>query len=267
MKTGNWYRINFICRMIFLFLAPTMFLYLAFAFLWHSMFWGAITIVVMVWGLLVLITPLFGRIGCGWLCPFGTIQDLAGPFAFYEIKSKRPVQWLRLLQLAAFAGSALAFYFIRVKSGAISGVTFAPFRLSIDFNRHYEYVWMFATTGTLFLSLALGRRGGCRLGCPMGGLCAIGSKHARMIPVVDTAACTSCGLCQRECPGKVPVTDYIRANGGLVTDSECLKCGRCLGVCKSQAISFKMVWNRKKFKSSLPSKGPSSARGRENGEV
>jgi len=238
------YRVNFIVRMFFLFLTPTMFLYLAFGFLWHSMFWGAITIVVMVWGLLVLITPLFGRIGCGWFCAFGTIQDLVSSVAFYELKRKKPFQWLRLLQLAAFVGSGLAFYFMRLHRGAISGVTFAPLKLSIDFNDHYKYVWMMVTMGALLSVLALGRRGACRLGCPMGGLCAIGSRHSRLIPVVDRTTCTSCGRCEKECPGKVPMMDYIKENKGQVIDSECLVCGKCVSVCASRSIKIKMIWKR-----------------------
>ena len=230
--------------MFFLFLTPTMVLYLAYAFLWHSMFWGAITVVVLVWDLLVLVTPLFGRIGCGWFCAFGTIQDLAAPFAFYELKQKKPFQWLRLLQLAAFVGTGVAFYFMRLNRGAISGVAFAPFKLPADFNAHYKLVWMIDTTALLFLGLALGRRGACRLGCPMGGLCAIGSKYSRLIPAVDLKTCTACGRCEKECPGKVPVMDYIRDNKGQVTDSECLVCGKCADVCPSRSIKIKMVWKR-----------------------
>jgi ferredoxin-type protein NapH len=238
------YRINFLVRMFFLFLAPTMFLYLAFAFIWHSLFWGAITIVMMVWVLFALVTPLFGRIGCGWFCPFGTIQDLTSPFAFYEIKQRRPFQWLRLLQLAAFVGSGLLFYFLRLHRGAIGGVTFAPLQLSADFNGHYKLVWMIDTVGVMLFSLAVGRRGACRIGCPVGGLCAIGSKHSRLIPVVDPATCTSCGLCEKECPGKVPMMDYIKGNKGQVTDSECLVCGKCADVCRSKSVKLKMVWKR-----------------------
>jgi ferredoxin len=48
----------------------------------------------------------------------------------------------------------------------------------------------------------------------MGGLCAIGSRHSRLIPVVDRTTCTSCGRCEKECPGKVPMMDYIKENKG-----------------------------------------------------
>jgi len=199
---------------------------------------------VMLWTLFALITPLFGRIGCGWFCPFGTIQDLAGPYAFYELKSEWPFQWLRLLQLAAFIGSGLAFYFLRLHRGAISGVTFAPFKLSVDFNQHYKLVWMIDAVVLMLLTLAVGRRGLCRIGCPMGGLCAIGSKHSRLIPVVDLKSCTSCGQCEKECPGKVPMMNYIKNNQGQVADSECLNCGKCVDVCRSRAVRIKMQWKR-----------------------
>ncbi|MCK4345458.1 MAG: hypothetical protein KAX05_09245 [Bacteroidales bacterium] len=75
-KNSNWYKVNFIARIFFLLLLPTMFRYLNFAFIWHSIFWGAITIVVLIWGFFILITPLFGRIGCGWFCFFGTEKNI-----------------------------------------------------------------------------------------------------------------------------------------------------------------------------------------------
>ena len=78
----------------------------------------------------------------------------------------------------------------------------------------------------------------------MGGLCAIGSRHSRLIPVVDRTTCTSCGRCEKECPGKVPMMDYIRENKGQVVDSECLVCGKCVAVCASRSIKIKMIWKR-----------------------
>jgi hypothetical protein len=57
---------NTISRILFLILTPVFFRVFNFAFIWHSIYWGVITFVVLIWLLFILISPLFGRIGCGW---------------------------------------------------------------------------------------------------------------------------------------------------------------------------------------------------------
>lgn len=67
---------NTVSRILFLILTPVIFRVLNFAFIWHSIYWGVISFVVLIWLFFIIISPLFGRIGCGWICFMGTVQDL-----------------------------------------------------------------------------------------------------------------------------------------------------------------------------------------------
>jgi len=245
------YQFNYLSRILFLLLTPTIFRALNFAFIWHSIYWGAITFVVLVWGFFILISPLFGRIGCGWVCFMGTVQDFASEKSIFKIKWRKPILWHRTLWFVMFFTSAIIFFFINLNSGKIDGIHFNPSFLHMDLNSHYKHIWIYDTFGAVFLSLLLERRWSCKNGCPIGSLCAIGSTYSRLIPVVDTSKCTNCGLCEKVCLVRIPILDYIKNSNGLVTNSECLNCGKCVDVCKPKAIKVKFVWNRKTFRRKL----------------
>ncbi len=238
---------NFTSRMIFLLLTPTIFRALGFAFIWHSIYFGVITVVVMLWGTFILLSPLIGRVGCGWVCFMGTIQDFASARSFYKIKWNRPNKWIRLQTILVFFITAFVFFFIKLDSGKIHGFTFDPWFLNMDFNSHYKHVWLYDTFGAILLGLLLERRWVCRNLCFMGALCASGASYSRLIPVVDKSNCNSCGKCEEECLVRVPIKEYIANNKGLVTNSECLLCGKCVESCRRNAIKIKFVWNRKNY--------------------
>jgi len=87
----------------------------------------------------------------------------------------------------------------------------------------------------------------------MGTLCAAGATYSRLIPVVDANKCTQCYKCETECLTAIQIVDYVNNNKGLVTNSECILCGKCLDVCKFDAIKLKFIWDRGKYKDSLKS--------------
>jgi len=239
------YFYNYLSRILFLILTPTIFRALNFAFIWHSIYWGAITFVVLIWGFLILISPILGRVGCGWVCFMGTIQDFTSEVSLIRLKWTKPKLWLRIIWLLAFFTTASIFFLINLNNAKISGITYNPSFLHMDFNNHYKHIWLYDALGAVLLGLLLERRWSCKV-CPIGSLCATGATFSRLIPVVDKSKCNTCSLCEKVCLVRVPILEYIKENNGLVTNSECLNCGKCVEVCKPKAISIKFVWNRKK---------------------
>ena len=242
------YSFNFISRLIFLLLTPVFFQAINFGFIWHSFYWGTITFVVMIWAFFILISPLVGRVGCGWFCFIGTVQDLVNDHSIFHNKWKKPNKWIRLLVVFLFFSSALTFFFINIRSGKISSVQFNPGWLGLEFNTHYKHVWIYDLTGAFVFALLLDRRWMCKNICFMGALCAAGANYSRLIPVVDKDKCNLCGKCEKICLVRLPITDYIKNNHGLVTNSECILCGKCVEICKPGAIHLKFVWSRKKYR-------------------
>ncbi len=239
---------NLFARMVFLMLTPMIFRALNFAFIWHSIYWGVVTWVVVIWGSLVLLSPLIGRVGCGWLCFMGTWQDFPGNQSLFKVRCLKPKWWIRGIMIVAFFATSLTFLFIHLKSGTITHVQFNLGFLNMEFSDHYKHVWLYDSIGGLLFGFLLDKRWICRNVCFMGAVCAAGASFSRLIPVVDTDKCNFCGRCDRDCLVKIPITDYVAKNAGLVTNPECVVCGKCIDSCYRKAVSIKFVWNRKNYR-------------------
>jgi len=242
----HFYSLNFLSRFVFLLLTPIFFQYFALGFIWHSIYWGVITFVLLVWAIFIILSPLVGRIGCGWFCFMGTVSDFAGAHAFRTSKQKHPNVWLRLPIFIAFFASSVAFYFLNKEQGLTHNFKVIPDFLSLDMNGHYRIVWAGDVLFAFILSLFLNKRWGCKNFCMMGGMCAVGAKYSRLLSVVDKTKCTMCGKCENECLAGIPLMDYIKGSG-LITNSECILCGKCIKVCKQRAVRIRFIWNRKKY--------------------
>lgn len=136
MKT--LYSYNFIVKLIFLLLTPIIFQVAGIGFIWHSIYWGVIIAVVIIWGIFIILSPLFGRIGCGWFCFMGTASDFASQHSIIKLKWKKPKIWLRILFLIPFFASAIIFYFLNKERGVTHDFAIIPFFLKLDFSLHYQ---------------------------------------------------------------------------------------------------------------------------------
>lgn len=246
------YSYNFLVRVIFLLITPVVFQYFALGFIWHSIYWGVITFVVVIWSVLIILSPIIGRVGCGWFCFMGTATDLSSQHSIFKMKWKKPKLWLRLLTLTLFFSTALAFYFLNKTKGLTHNFELIPSFIRLNFDEHYQLVWVIDISVALLLGLLLERRWACKNLCVMGSLCSAGAQYSRLLPVVNTTKCTLCGECERKCLVRLPMVDYIKNNNGLITNSECIMCGKCIEVCEANAIKFKFVWDRKKHKNNTP---------------
>ena len=242
------YTLNHISRIFFLLLTPAFFQFLALGFLWHSIYWGVTTLVLLLWICLLLVTPVFGRIGCGWFCFMGTLNDLAGQVSVIKNKWKKPLLWLRIIVSAGFFSSAFTFFAVNLNKGITHNFAFIPFFLKPEFSMHYKIFWVMDFSLGLLSGLLLEKRWLCKNACFMGFLFSLASKISILLPVIDPNKCTGCGMCESSCPVGIPLIGYIENENGLLTNTECIRCGKCIKVCRQDAIRFKFIINRNKFK-------------------
>jgi ferredoxin-type protein NapH len=241
------YRINTLVRLFFLFLTPAVFRWICPGFVWHSIFLTSVTVVLLFWAGAVLVAPLVGRIPCGWICPFGTVQDLVAPVRVGELRRNHRLRVMRWVTLAAFLVTAFTIGPLYRYGSPIEGWRFAPFRLNAEFTAHEKYIWMYDTLSIMALALFLGRRGPCRFLCIFGAACSVGGRFSRLTPVV-TDRCNGCGKCDRTCPARVEIAppSPSAATGPrrerAVRDPECVLCGLCADICPRQAIRFRFQW-------------------------
>lgn len=204
-------------------------------------------------GFLIFIGAVFGRLVCGWLCPFGLVQDLLYKIPFPVKRKKLPgdhiLKYMKYVVLAGFVILLPLIVLDVVGQGqpwfckyiCPSGTLFAGLPL-IGANPllrsalGWLFTWKFALLTVLLVLSILVYRPFCHYLCPLGAVYGLFHPVSLYRYQVDASACTSCGKCQKTCKLDIPV--YQTPNS-----AECIRCGECLNACPHQAL-HKTLWKK-----------------------
>ncbi len=198
-------------------------------------------------GFLVFVGALIGRFVCGWLCPFGLIQDLLHKIPFpKKIKTFRGDKLLRKLKygiLIVFVILMPLFlvdimgqgspYFCKLicPAGTLEGgIPLVLLNKSMRGAIGWLYAWKNTLLAvTVFLSILI-YRPFCKYICPLGAVYSVFNPISVFRYQVDQNKCTRCGACAKVCkmqidPSKTP------------NHPECIRCGQCRKICPTGALS------------------------------
>lgn len=220
---------------------------------------GAIQAVVGSWnfkfayyviGFLIFIGAMTGRVVCGFLCPFGLVQDLLQkiPFpkkicTFYGDKLLRKLKYVIFLVfvilLPMFVVDIMgqgAPYFCKLicPAGTLEGgIPLVLLNKGMRDAVGWLYAWKsMILVVTVLLSILI-YRPFCKYICPLGAFYSVFNPISVLRYRVDEEKCVHCGKCAAAC--QMQVNPVENAN-----DLECIRCGRCKKACPTQAISCGM---------------------------
>jgi polyferredoxin len=216
----------------------------------HTLYWP------LLWALAtIVLTIVFGRFFCGWVCPFGALHQFVG---YLGNRRKTTAQKIRLnkyrkaqcikyfiliffLFMAAFPSLA-----VTLQTGLLDPIPL----VTRSFNllllpiidraanfvsvsaRFYEGAWLIlAIFLTAILLNLLIPRFYCRFICPLGALLAIISRFAIWRIGKKQTECSNCKLCDKACEGACEPSGKIRI-------SECVLCFNCRDDCKDELLAY-----------------------------
>jgi NapH/MauN family ferredoxin-type protein len=183
---------------------------------------------------LLLGTLIAGGAFCGWICPFGAVQDLLTAIRrkLHIREIQVPARLDRVLRYGRYIVLATILYqtILTVKLWFAS---YDPYRtlFGLDwlfaFNPAVEGTAYVITISVLVASLFV-ERAWCRYACPLGGAISLVSKFSLLRIRRSESACKSCALCTRPCSVKLPVAT------ARIMSSDCIGCLACVDTCPRQ---------------------------------
>ncbi len=209
-----------------------------------------------------------GRALCGWVCPFGFINDVVGKFGKKKRISPRNsiTMWkFALFIVALFLIIDVSIFYNELRDSSIRSsfgeFGYAPstfidpvttlFGLLFWYTYHdlwpKEFVdifylpkylyWRIFFLVIILIGIYYIPRLYCRALCPLGAIMGMGAQYSFLHLYIDKALCNECKICEKVCPMEVPILDYI--NDGHIRSPLCILCLRCLEACPRGAIKVK----------------------------
>jgi polyferredoxin len=207
-------------------------------------------------GFFLLVGTFFGRFVCGFLCPFGLIQELAHKIPFPKklrtFKGDRSLRRAKYGALAIFvvllplfaadaAGSGSPWFCKWIcPAGALeAGIPLVAANPVLRGTLGFLFAWKLAILGIVILLSVIVRRPFCKYLCPLGAVYALFNKVSVYRYQVDDGKCTRCDACESAC--LMIIHPQKETN-----HPECVRCGKCKNVCPAGAISsgFKLPLSR-----------------------
>lgn len=179
-------------------------------------------------GSMLAISAIVGRMPCGWLCPFGWLQDLLYKIRTFKLKLPYWTHYLKYGFLVIVAGVVVFLtgetWFCKLCPAGAFGAGIPQILLDDQLPRLLG--WLFITKlGILAVTLVLSifsKRPFCRI-CALGAIFSLGNPVSLMRLRVDKANCNMCNMCERVCPMEIKPYKNPQSTACI----RCLECTRC----------------------------------------
>ena len=197
-------------------------------------------------GFLMLVGALLGRFVCGWLCPFGLIQDLLYkipvPGKRKNLPGHKGLIWVKYGMLGIFVillpltavdiigqGSPWFCQYICPSGTLTAGIPLVLANETLRSAVGLLFHWKLAVLAVVVLLSVWVYRPFCKYLCPLGAVYSVFNPIALYRYRVDGEACTRCGKCRKACGMDIRVWEKPNS-------PECIRCGDCLRACPEGAL-------------------------------
>ncbi|MBR4904243.1 MAG: 4Fe-4S binding protein [Selenomonadaceae bacterium] len=191
-------------------------------------------------GFIILIGLLLGRAVCGFLCPFGFIQELLNkipspkinlPRKFLRVKYFLLIIFVLILPVVTKFGEPAFCEYICPAGTLEAGLPLIA--------THEEFRHVLGKLFALKIFILVVVIGGCvlvhrffcRVMCPLGAIYGLLNKYSFYRLTCAADKCIGCGRCKKICPLELDPTKEFDS-------AECVRCGKCVKLCPANALKL-----------------------------
>ena len=197
-------------------------------------------------GFVLALGVLFGRAICGYVCPFGLLQELLHKIPSPKKHIPKPLTYIKYVLLAVFVLLIPAVVTDKYGIGAPAfceyicpaGMLEAAVPLLLTHAEYRQAVGgLFALKAVLLAAVLIDclfiRRFFCKMLCPLGAIYGLLNVVSICRLHFDEKSCVSCGRCQKVCPMDIDPAAQPHS-------PECIMCGQCVEACPQKALHLGM---------------------------
>lgn len=197
-------------------------------------------------GFIGLCGMLLGRFICGWICPFGFIQDLLHKIPVFKKTKNLPghkkLIYLKYVVLALMViilpmairnssgmGAPWFCEYICPSGTLLGGIPLAIANETVRSEIRWRFFLKLGILLAVILAAIKAYRPFCKYLCPLGALYSLANPVSVYRFSVDKDKCIRCGACNKVCGMDVKIWETPNS-------PECIRCGKCKAVCPKGAI-------------------------------
>ncbi len=200
-------------------------------------------------GFLIFVGAIFGRLVCGWLCPFGLVQDILNKLPFFKkigtFKGDKLLRCLKYVILLVFViilplfalddyGTSTPWFckYICPSGMLLGGIPLVAVNDAIRSSVGFLFTYKGLILGvTVLLSIVI-YRPFCKYICPLGAIYSLFNKVSVLRIKNDEEKCIDCKKCNKACKMNIDVRSELNS-------VECIRCGLCVKSCPTESLSMK----------------------------
>ena len=181
----------------------------------------------------LIISFVFRKSFCSWLCPVGTVSEYLWKFGRYTFRRNFQLPRWPDIALRSLKYILLSFFAYAVASmsvGAIAQFLGSSYALVVDVRMLNFFRYPGGTTAFVVLGLVIAsifvQNFWCRYLCPYGAFLGLASLLSPARITRNLGTCIDCAKCAKACPSTLPVDKLVQ-----IRSAECTGCLECVAVC------------------------------------